>query len=280
MANTMDKLRELSASLKADAAALRRDGVYGCCAGTYEYAAAHIDAILRESEAQGDAGAVEAWERRLRGRAGPFTAQAGERYVDADVALEAFRFALAASAERAETAEGRESECPWGGCGDCVGHEVIQSAGDGFPPDLHPRTADLVRRFAVALAEKLAAAEKKYGYSDGWADAGWMDECRQKLVEHIAKGDPRDVAAYCAFLWHHNESTAGAKQPAAVDGACAAAAIRFALTDPEGMTFLRLWNEGEFDTLRREWPDAPSEVYVGADPLATQHQEPPHDRRD
>ncbi|RPE74657.1 hypothetical protein [Vulcaniibacterium tengchongense] len=42
------------------------------------------------------AGEVEAWERRLRGRAGPFTAREGERYVEADVALEAFRFALAA----------------------------------------------------------------------------------------------------------------------------------------------------------------------------------------
>lgn len=63
------------------------------------------------------------------------------------------------------------------------------------------------------------------------------------------------------------------KQPAAVDEPCAAvAAIQFALTDPEGMTFLRLWNEGEFDTLRREWPDAPSTVYIGADPLATKHQ--------
>lgn len=48
----------------------------------------------------------------------------------------------------------------------------------------------------------------------------------------------------------------------------AVAAIQFALTDPEGMTFLRLWNEGEFDILRREWPEAPSEVYDGADPLA------------
>ena len=63
------------------------------------------------------------------------------------------------------------------------------------------------------------------------------------------------------------------QQPAAVDGACAAAAVRFALTDPEGMTFLRLWNEGEFDTIRREWPDAPSEIYVGADPLAARPQE-------
>lgn len=73
---------------------------------------------------------------------------------------------------------------------------------------LHPKTADLVQRFAAALSEKLAAAEKKYGYGDGWASPDWMDECRQKLVEHIAKGDPRDVAAYCAFLWHHGESTA------------------------------------------------------------------------
>ena len=73
---------------------------------------------------------------------------------------------------------------------------------------LHPATADLVRRFSQALAEKLAAAEAKYGYSDGWASPDWMDECRAKLMEHIAKGDPRDVAAYCAFLWHHGASTA------------------------------------------------------------------------
>lgn len=75
-------------------------------------------------------------------------------------------------------------------------------------PKLHPATADLVRRFSQALAEKLAAAEAKYGYSDGWASPDWMDECRAKLMEHIAKGDPRDVAAYCAFLWHHGASTA------------------------------------------------------------------------
>jgi hypothetical protein len=65
-----------------------------------------------------------------------------------------------------------------------------------------------VDRFAAALKGKLAAAEKKYGYSDGWAEPDWMQECRAKLVDHIAKGDPRDVAAYCAFLWHHGESTA------------------------------------------------------------------------
>jgi len=81
-------------------------------------------------------------------------------------------------------------------------------------PALHPATADLVRRFSVALAEKLTAAEQKYGYSDNWARPGWMDECRQHLLDHIVKGDPRDVAAYCAFLWHHGERTSPA-QPSA-----------------------------------------------------------------
>lgn len=76
-----------------------------------------------------------------------------------------------------------------------------------MPAGLHPDTQDLVTRFATALAVKLHAAELKHGYSDGWKEPHWMDECRQKLIEHLAKGDPRDVAAYCAFLWHHCQST-------------------------------------------------------------------------
>jgi hypothetical protein len=75
------------------------------------------------------------------------------------------------------------------------------------PDGLHPATADLVARFAQALAEKLHKAEKKYGYSDGWAQEDWRRECAEKLVEHVGKGDPRDVAAYCAFMWHHGWRT-------------------------------------------------------------------------
>lgn len=75
-------------------------------------------------------------------------------------------------------------------------------------PPLHPATADLVSRFMGALAEKLAAAEAKYGYSDGWASPIWQEECRRQLHHHAAKGDPRDVAAYAAFCWHHGWSTA------------------------------------------------------------------------
>lgn len=76
------------------------------------------------------------------------------------------------------------------------------------PSLLHPDTKSLVMRFAEAIANKLRAAEKKYGYSDEWTCDDWMDECRQHLREHLEKGDPRDVAIYCAFLWHHGESTA------------------------------------------------------------------------
>lgn len=49
----------------------------------------------------------------------------------------------------------------------------------------------------------------------------------------------------------------------------AVAAIQVALKDEcgDGLQFLRYWNEGEFNILRRNWPDAPEAVYIGADPL-------------
>lgn len=62
---------------------------------------------------------------------------------------------------------------------------------------------DLVDRFAVALKEKLHAAEAKYGHDDAWLRDDWRDDLIRQLGEHVQKGDPRDVAAYCAFAWHH-----------------------------------------------------------------------------
>lgn len=50
------------------------------------------------------------------------------------------------------------------------------------------------------------------------------------------------------------------------------AAIQFALETDDGLDFLRLWNEGEFDAIRREWPEAPEAIYIGADPLHSQSQ--------
>ena len=72
---------------------------------------------------------------------------------------------------------------------------------------LHPATADLVDRFAAELKSKLAKAEAKYGYRDDWSKPDWKDDLIESLAEHVQKGDPRDVAAYCAFAWHHGWST-------------------------------------------------------------------------
>ena len=87
--------------------------------------AAHIDAILRESDTQVPVAAT-------------LDEAAADPTLTLDVARDLLRDAaagirsLAASATpRTEPVEGRESECPWGGCGDCVGHEVTQPAGDG-----------------------------------------------------------------------------------------------------------------------------------------------------
>lgn len=101
----------------------------------------------------------------------------------------------------------------WNQCIDEVakinGEMIIAGRLDG----LHPSTAALVNDFATALAEKLRKAELKYGYSNAWTNNGWMTECLADFHRHIAKGDPRDVAAYCAFMWYHGWKTEPA-QPA------------------------------------------------------------------
>lgn len=97
-----------------------------------------------------------------------------------------------------------------------------QEQGEGLefftaPEGLHPETLNLIARFAGALAAKLAEAERKYGWVTHWQSPAWMDQCREQLVDHVAKGDPRDVAAYCAFLWHHGEPTALTRAAGAED---------------------------------------------------------------
>lgn len=73
---------------------------------------------------------------------------------------------------------------------------------------LHPLTQQLVDDFAHALALKLRAAETKYGHLAEWAEPNWRAECQRQLVQHVAKGDPLDVAAYAAFCWRHGWPTA------------------------------------------------------------------------
>ena len=77
-----------------------------------------------------------------------------------------------------------------------------------IPDGLLPETADLVVRFASALADKMYKAQVKYGYDKAeWRRDDWKEICQRSLLEHLAKGDPRDVANYCAFAWHHGWPT-------------------------------------------------------------------------
>lgn len=42
-------------------------------------------------------------------------------------------------------------------------------------------------------------------------------------------------------------------------------AMKFALTADEGMAFLNCWLHGDFDSIRKEWPEAPEVVFKGAE---------------
>lgn len=64
----------------------------------------------------------------------------------------------------------------------------------------------LVERFADALSAKLRKAEEKYQYQGAWRRDNWRDALAQQIRRHMDKGDPLDVAAYCAFAWHHGWS--------------------------------------------------------------------------
>ena len=86
-----------------------------------------------------------------------------------------------------------------------------------FFPEAKTPIDDLVNRFSEALREKLRAAEEKYGYNNGWLRGDWREQLIECLYQHAAKGDPRDVAAYCAFAWHHNWSLTHHQQRNAVE---------------------------------------------------------------
>ena len=72
--------------------------------------------------------------------------------------------------------------------------------------ELHHETNKLVDDFALALKEKLLAAQIKYGYADNWrTDTCWEDSRLSFMRYQLEQGDMLDLAAYAAFQWYHNE---------------------------------------------------------------------------
>lgn len=80
------------------------------------------------------------------------------------------------------------------------------------PPAQQPHPDDAaVDAFAAAMKSKLAEARAK-------GRGGWQDkkQCSQQylstlLRDHVRKGDPRDVANFCCFLWNRGEGIAAAQ---------------------------------------------------------------------
>lgn len=128
----------------------------------------------------------------------------------------------------------------------------------------HPDDA-AIDRFAAAMKEKMAKSREKG--RGGWADTNvrTADALNEMLNEHIAKGDPMDVAILAMMLYMRGDQT---KAP----NNAAVAAIAYVLEsneleDDDASEFLRYWNEGEFDILRRNWDNIPDAVFIGADQL-------------
>jgi hypothetical protein len=97
--------------------------------------------------------------------------------------------------------------------------EEIQSFHLGLPKGLNETTARLVATFALVLGQKLFKAQEKHGnHKNPWESKEWRESCQAALLEHMGKGDPVDVAAYCAFMWFHGWPTV-APVPALADSA-------------------------------------------------------------
>lgn len=100
-----------------------------------------------------------------------------------------------------------------------------------MPAELHQDSQQLVHETATAMAEKLARAQVKYGFDNGWkvppssasGDDGrhfWSrEECLTAFYHHLGKGDPLDCINYLAFMrangWATQLPAQQEQQPAA-----------------------------------------------------------------
>jgi hypothetical protein len=81
------------------------------------------------------------------------------------------------------------------------------------PPQSEHHPDDVaVDRFSEAMKQKLGMARSK-GRGD-WQTCNKEDLSRM-LREHVEKGDPRDVANFCMFLWSLGHGIAQSEEPAA-----------------------------------------------------------------
>ena len=87
-------------------------------------------------------------------------------------------------------------------CNDCA--TALDALRDELARPMQHPDDEAVDRFAAAMKAKLAKA-RDAGRS-GWQDPAWpVESIGDNLREHVEKGDPRDVANYCMFLFERGE---------------------------------------------------------------------------
>lgn len=148
--------------------------------------------------------------------------------------------------------------------------EAIAQTAPQHPDD------EAVDRFAAAMKAKLAAARAKG--RGGWENKELVgdDRLAEMLIEHLSKGNAgtfEDVANF-AMMLHQRGADPKLLAEELVEAQRAQAALNTVIDymlgagrHEEPLEFLRCWNEGNFDSLREEWPEAPLAIYY-ADPLA------------
>jgi len=182
-----------------------------------------------------------------------------------DVAVDAFAAAMKSKLAKAR-AKGRggwqdKVDCPHPLLSDMLRHHVEK----GDPVDvanfcmfLHQRGEGILPR---AVAARHGALAEPAAVVTGF-ERGGDHEPIVKFSETFAMA--RGVSIGMRLFAHALEMPPAAGRDSSEP---AVAAIQFALAAEEGMAFLRCWNEGNFAACRREWPDAPDDCYLGADPL-------------
>lgn len=72
---------------------------------------------------------------------------------------------------------------------------------------LEAELRQLCNKFADKMYAKMIKSEEKYNFNGRWKWDYQIPKMQQALAEHVNKGDPIDVANFCAFLDYHGAST-------------------------------------------------------------------------
>jgi hypothetical protein len=77
-----------------------------------------------------------------------------------------------------------------------------------WPATMSPASRAMLENFFISVVRKFEIAEAKHNWQDAWRDAD-KTLLQAALAGHVRKGDPIDVAIYCAICEVHGWPTYG-----------------------------------------------------------------------